>query len=71
MREAGALNGAFAVRGAKRGGGCALTACAQIYLNPDNDAIWEEKENAHTAETLEALATARSLLSQVGPKALS
>lgn len=40
-------------------------AAAQIYLNPDNDAVWEEKENADTAESREAVATARSLLSQV------
>ena len=37
----------------------------EIYLNPDNDAAWEEKENADTPESREAVATARSLLSQV------
>lgn len=38
----------------------------EIYLNPDNDAVWEEKENADTPESREATATARSLLGQVG-----
>ena len=37
----------------------------EIYLNPDNDAVWEEKENADTPESRQAVATARSLLKQV------
>ena len=37
----------------------------EISLNPDNDAVWEEKDNADTPESREAVATARSLLSQV------
>lgn len=37
----------------------------EVYLNPDNDAVWEEKENADTPEGREAVNTARSLLSQV------
>jgi len=41
---------------------------AEIYLNPDNDAVWEEKENADTPESREAVATARSLLKQVRPQ---
>ncbi len=41
----------------------------EIYLNPDNDAVWEEKDNADTAESRQAVATARSLLSQVGVEA--
>jgi len=42
-----------------------LLHMVEIYLNPDNDGVWEEKDNADTPESREALATARSLLSQV------
>lgn len=37
----------------------------QIYLNPDNDAVWAEKESADYEESAEAIETARSLLYQV------
>jgi hypothetical protein len=43
----------------------ALLQMVEIYLNPDNDAIWQEKENASSQEALDALQTARSLLQQV------
>lgn len=39
----------------------------QIYLNPDNDAVWAEKESADFEESQEAINTARSLLRQVRP----
>jgi hypothetical protein len=38
----------------------------QIYLNPDNDAGWAEKESADYEEAQEAVATGRALLRQVG-----
>ncbi|GIL85609.1 hypothetical protein Vretimale_13293 [Volvox reticuliferus] len=51
-----------------RWGSSAILHMVEIYLNPDNDAVWEEKENADTPESREAVATARSLLKQVrGP----
>lgn len=37
----------------------------QIYLNPDNDSVWAEKESADYEETMEAIETAQSLLRQV------
>ncbi|KAG1671374.1 hypothetical protein FOA52_002984 [Chlamydomonas sp. UWO 241] len=46
-------------------GGKAILHMVEVYLNPDNDAVWEEKENADTAESREAVATARSLLGQM------
>ncbi len=46
-------------------GAKAIMHMVEIYMNPDNDAVWEEKENADTPESREAVATARSLLSQV------
>ena len=49
-------------------GGQALLHMVEIYLNPDNDAVWEEKENADTQESREAVATARSLMGQVRPQ---
>lgn len=49
-----------------RWGSSAILHMVEIYLNPDNDAVWEEKENADTPESREAVATARSLLKQVG-----
>ncbi|KAG2502129.1 hypothetical protein HYH03_000619 [Edaphochlamys debaryana] len=48
-----------------RWGSNAILHMVEIYLNPDNDAVWEEKENADTPESREAVATARSLLRQV------
>lgn len=45
---------------------CNHTPHAQIYLNPDNDAVWAERGVQDTAESREAVATARSLLGQVG-----
>lgn len=48
-----------------RWGSSAILHMVEIYLNPDNDAVWEEKENADTPESREAVATARSLLKQV------
>ncbi|KXZ45770.1 hypothetical protein GPECTOR_50g563 [Gonium pectorale] len=48
-----------------RWGSNAILHMVEIYLNPDNDAVWEEKENADTPESREAVATARSLLKQV------
>jgi len=48
-------------------GSQAIFHMVEIYLNPDNDAVWEEKENANTPESQEAVATARSLLGQVRP----
>ncbi|EFJ52945.1 hypothetical protein VOLCADRAFT_78980 [Volvox carteri f. nagariensis] len=48
-----------------RWGSSAILHMVEIYLNPDNDAVWEEKENADTPESREAVATARSLLRQV------
>jgi len=46
-------------------GGESILQMVEIYLNPDNDAIWEEKENADTPESREAVMTARSLLAQM------
>ncbi|PNW81978.1 hypothetical protein CHLRE_06g268800v5 [Chlamydomonas reinhardtii] len=48
-----------------RWGSQAILHMVEIYLNPDNDAVWEEKENADTPESRQAVATARSLLKQV------
>jgi len=42
-----------------------MRAPVQIYLNPDNDAVWAEKESADYEESKEAINTARSLLGQV------
>jgi hypothetical protein len=41
------------------------TVPMQIYLNPDNDAVWAEQDSTDSAEQREAVATARSLLAQV------
>ncbi len=49
-------------------GGQAILHMVEIYINPDNDAAWEEKENADTPESREAMATARSLLGQMRPQ---
>lgn len=37
----------------------------QIYLNPDNDAVWAEKESADPEESRASLEAARALLQQV------
>eukprot|EP00798_Chlamydomonas_sp_ICE-L_P019308 gene19309-25961_t len=46
-------------------GGQAIMHMVEIYLNPDNDCVWEEKENAETEESRAALATARNLMGQM------
>ncbi|MEW5298948.1 MAG: hypothetical protein WDW36_002017 [Sanguina aurantia] len=51
-----------------RWGAPSILHMVEVYLNPDNDAVWEEKENADTPEGREAVNTARSLLSQVRPQ---
>ncbi|MEW5313286.1 MAG: hypothetical protein WDW38_004868 [Sanguina aurantia] len=51
-----------------RWGAPSILHMVEVFLNPDNDAVWEEKENADTPEGREAVNTARSLLSQVRPQ---
>uniref|UniRef100_A0A7S3VHC1 Uncharacterized protein n=1 Tax=Dunaliella tertiolecta TaxID=3047 RepID=A0A7S3VHC1_DUNTE len=49
-------------------GAQAIMHMVEIYLNPDNDAVWAEKESTDYEESLEAIDTARSLLRQVRPQ---
>uniref|UniRef100_A0A7S0S5T6 Tetratricopeptide repeat-like domain-containing protein n=1 Tax=Chlamydomonas leiostraca TaxID=1034604 RepID=A0A7S0S5T6_9CHLO len=49
-------------------GGPATLHMVEIYLNPDNDAVWAERGAQDTQESREAVGTARSLLSQMRPQ---
>ncbi|KAL6760145.1 intraflagellar transport protein [Haematococcus lacustris] len=52
-------------------GAPALLHMAEVYLNPDNNAVWADSEGGENAEQRESIATARSLLSQVRTQDMS